>query len=101
MYKFRPGAPAALQVDGVFGIRKVRTASLSPAATQIPAGLIDLTKYEGLKPPSFYVADLQIDNSEGTLRPGMVGTARIYGPRRSLGGMALESVVDFFGRRVW
>jgi multidrug efflux pump subunit AcrA (membrane-fusion protein) len=101
MYKLRAGLNASLQVDGVFGIRKAQTLTVAPMATQIESGLIDLTKYEGLRPPNFYVADLEVDNLNGFLRPGMVGTARVYGPRRSLGGLLVENAVNFVGRRVW
>jgi hypothetical protein len=101
MYKFRSGLRADLQVDGTFGILKADTVGVAPLATQIEPGLIDLTKYEGLKPPKFYVANLEVDNASGELRPGMVGTARVYGKRRSLGGLAMENLINFVGRRIW
>jgi hypothetical protein len=101
MYKIRPGLSGGLQIEGILGIRKAQTSAISPASTEIPAGLIDLTKYQGLKPPNFYVVDLQLDNSKGALRPGMVGNGRVFGRRRSLAGLAFESVVNFWGRRFW
>jgi putative peptide zinc metalloprotease protein len=101
MYKFRSGLRADLQVDGTFRILKADTVGVAPLATQIEPGLIDLTKYEGLKPPKFYVANLEVDNASGELRPGMVGTARVYGKRRSLGGLAMENLINFVGRRIW
>jgi hypothetical protein len=47
------------------------------------------------------VADLLVNNPDGSLRPGMTGTARIYGKRRSLAGMAWQEVKNFVDRKVW
>jgi putative peptide zinc metalloprotease protein len=101
MYKIQAGLAGKLQINGIWGIRNAHTTAIAPASTQIEAGLIDLTKFEGLRPPNFYAADLEVDNSEGELRPGMVGTARVYGPRRSLGRLMTTSIVNFVGRRLW
>ena len=40
---------------------------MAPESAQIPPGLIDLTKYKGLRPPNFYVADLLFENHGGYL----------------------------------
>jgi hypothetical protein len=70
-------------------------------SSEIAAGLMDLTKYKGLRPPNFYVLALTIDNTDHMLRPGMTGMARIYGRRMSLAGFGREALSDFFGRKVW
>ncbi|MGC2489330.1 MAG: hypothetical protein WA412_11680, partial [Candidatus Sulfotelmatobacter sp.] len=67
----------------------------------IPAGLIDLTKYKGLRPPNFYAAELLLPNPHRDLRPGMIGTARFYARRTSLARLAWKSVTDFLGRKMW
>jgi len=90
-----------LQVEGTFGIRKARRISISPASTEIEAGLIDMTKYEGLRAPKFYVLDLLVENGDGAWKPGQVGTARIYGQRKTLAGLAWGGVASFVGRKVW
>jgi hypothetical protein len=74
---------------------------VSPASTEIAPGLIDLSKFKGMRPPTFYEMDLWVTNSDGKLKPGMVGTARMYGQRRSLAGLAYREIADFVGRRVW
>lgn len=101
MYKFQVGSPAQLQVDGVFRKRTAQTVDIAPLSSDIPAGLIDLSKYKGQSPPKFYAFDLLVDNSNGVMRPGMVGTARVYGARRTLAGLAVRTVWEFFGRKVW
>jgi putative peptide zinc metalloprotease protein len=101
MYKLRPDSYARLQIDGTFGLREARVMSVAPESAPIPPGLIDLTKYKGLRPPNFYVADLLLANPRGDLRSGMIGTARLYGKRSSLARLAWKSVTDFLGRKVW
>jgi hypothetical protein len=49
----------------------------------------------------FYVVDLSISNSQNLLRPGMVGTARIYGKPKSLAGLLWEGLQEFMGRKLW
>ena len=56
MYKLRADSYARLQIDGTFGLQEVRRFTVAPESAQIPPGLIDLTKYKGLRPPNFYVA---------------------------------------------
>jgi len=53
MYKLRPNSYARLQIDGMFGLREARVMAVAPESAQIPPGLIDLTKYKGLRPPNF------------------------------------------------
>ncbi|MFZ0299755.1 MAG: efflux RND transporter periplasmic adaptor subunit [Candidatus Sulfotelmatobacter sp.] len=101
MYKLLPDSYARLQIDGVFGLREARLLSVAPGSAQIPPGLIDLTKYKGLRPPNFYAADLLLSNPDGRLRSGMIGTARVYGKRTSLALLAWRSVADFMGRKFW
>lgn len=101
MYKVVPNSYARFQIDGMFGLREATGLTLAPQSAQIPVGLIDLTKYKGLRPPNFYVADLLLDNTGGHLKPGMVGTARFYGKRASLALLAWRSAADFMGRKLW
>jgi len=101
MYKIRPESYVRLQLAGMFGIRTVNSPAVAPLPTEVPSGLIDLTKYKGLRPPHFYLVDLLVSNPDNTLRPGMKGTARLYGARKSLGGLIYRDVADFVGRKVW
>lgn len=99
--RLRADASAKLHVDGMFGTWKARSVTISPASSEVPPNLIDLSKFAGMRPPNFYVADLIVANPEGELSPGMIGTARIYGPRKSLAGFALRAVVEAVSRKLW
>jgi len=101
MYKLRPDSYARFQIDGTFGLHEARVLTVTPVSAQIPPGLIDLTNYKGLRPPNFYVADFLLANPRGELRPGMIGTARLYGKRSSLARLAWKNVTDFVGRKIW
>jgi putative peptide zinc metalloprotease protein len=101
MYKLKQDSPARLQVDGTIGLREASTVAVAPISSEIAPGLIDLSKYKGQKPPRFYVFDLLVENTGGSLKPGMAGTARVYGRRRSLAGLMLRQVGDFVGRKMW
>ncbi|MGO8984452.1 MAG: HlyD family efflux transporter periplasmic adaptor subunit [Terriglobales bacterium] len=101
MYKLKEDSPARLQIDGMVGRHDARTVAVTPTSTEISPGLTDLSKYQGQRAPRFYVFDLLVDNAGGSLRPGMAGTARVYGQRRSLAGLALQQVEDFIGRKMW
>lgn len=101
MYKLRPVSFVRFQIDGKFGLREARVLAMAPVSAQILPGLIDLNKYQGLRPPNFYVADLLVVNQGGGLKPGMIGTARFYGKRTSLARLAWRSAADFVGRKIW
>jgi len=99
--KFHIGSEVRLLANGFFKISDASVTAIEPAASEIPPGLIDLSRYKGLRPPNFYVVDVSLSNPSGALKPGMVGTAKVYGQRRSLGGFAWRETRDFFDRRAW
>ena len=101
MYKFGPDSAARLQVDGTWGKRDARTVAIEPMSSDIAPALIDLSKFKGQRPPRFYVFELLVENLTASMRPGMTGTARLYGRRRSLAGLGTQWVRDFFGRKFW
>ena len=101
MYKYRPNSPARLYVDGNFRKWDTQSLTVSPMSSEIEAGLVNLSKFKGMRAPTFYAINLVVENEAGTLKPGMVGTARVYGPRRSLAGFAYQEVADFAGRKFW
>jgi len=101
IYKFRLGSEARLQVDGISSKRDTRVVAIAPLNSQLAPGLEDVGQYQGTRPPNFYVVDLLVPNQDGTLRPGMAGTARLYGRRRSLAGLIAQDAANFFGRKVW
>ena len=101
MYKFNADSPARLQLDGRWGTLYARTSGIAPLSSDVEPGLIDLSKYKGQRAPRFYVFDLSVENPTGSMRPGMAGTARLYGVRRSLASLAAHTVWDFLGRKIW
>jgi multidrug resistance efflux pump len=99
--KFRVGSKARLFVDGVFRKWDGQVSSIEPLSSDIPSGLVEASLYKGLHPPKFYAVDLTLLSPEGKLKPGMVGTARVYDKRRSLAGFGWQEVGNFLGRRMW
>lgn len=101
MYKIREGAPARLYVDGTLRKRESSAASVKPVALSGDPTLMDQTKFKGLRPPQFYAVEIPVSDAGGALRPGMTGTARVYGERRSLAGFAIEALRVLLGRKIW
>jgi hypothetical protein len=49
----------------------------------------------------FYAVTALVPNTDGELRPGMSGTAKILTARRSLAALAAKTIGDFVARKVW
>ena len=101
MNKYRSDSVARLQVDGAFRKWDAGSLTVSPTTSEMAPGLLNLSKFKGMRPPIFYAIDLLVKNEKGTLKPGMVGTARVYGRRRSIAGFCYQAVADFAGRKLW
>ena len=101
LYKVAVGAKARLGVDGLWGKVDARVTSLAPKSSEIDPGLAQAGQFKGLGAPNSYVAQIIVPNSDGRLKPGMVGTARIYGARRSLAGLAWRETWRFCVRKLW
>jgi putative peptide zinc metalloprotease protein len=92
---------ARLQVQGLFRRRTAEVAAISTEPTEKINGAASDAQQKEVNPVEYYVVDLNVPNADGTLRPGMIGVARIYGARRSLAGMTWEGVRDFWYRKLW
>jgi putative peptide zinc metalloprotease protein len=101
MYKLRVGSPATLEVEGIFRNWNARALTISPVSAEPAPGLAGRPQYQGMRPPNFYSADLLVPNPDGKLKPGMSGTARIYGQRQSLAALICQETMNFVGRKVW
>jgi putative peptide zinc metalloprotease protein len=101
LYKIGVGAPTSLLIEGIATTWSAQALAITPASSELESVLAGSNKYRGLNPPRFYLVDVLIPNSDGILKPGMVGTARIYGERRSLAGLAGRAVGRFFARKAW
>ena len=75
--------------------------SIAQRSSEIDPSLEQPEKLKGLSAPNFYVVDIPIANPGGALKPGMVGIARIYGPRRSLVGLMWASIRRGVVRKFW
>ena len=101
MYKYNHNAVARLQVDGTFRKWDAGSLTVSPTSSEIAPGLLDLGKFKGMLAPTFYTIDLLVNNGDGALKEGMVGTARVYGRRLSIAGFCYRAIADFAGRKLW
>jgi putative peptide zinc metalloprotease protein len=91
----------SLRLDGGWMPLHGRIISISPDSQNLANGLEAPPKYRGVILPAFYCVYIELDNSQGKLRDGMTGTAKIFGARRSMAGSLLEPVVDGVARRLW
>ncbi|MFZ0953125.1 MAG: HlyD family efflux transporter periplasmic adaptor subunit, partial [Candidatus Sulfotelmatobacter sp.] len=101
MHKYRPNSVARLQVDGTFRKWDAGSLAVSPTSSEIAPGLLDLERFKGMRSPTFYAIDLLVNNGDGALKQGMVGTARVYGRRLGIAGFCYRAVADFAGRKLW
>jgi putative peptide zinc metalloprotease protein len=101
MYKLWVGARASLQIEGIPRKWDAHALAISALSAEIDQGLAESTKYKGLLPPRFYLVDLFVPNPDDRLKPGMTGTGRIYGQRRSLAGLAWQQIARFFAGKLW
>jgi putative peptide zinc metalloprotease protein len=97
----KPGDRVSLKLDSGFLPLHSRVAELSPAATRIEPGLVPLEGYKGLTGVDFYGVTALLRNSDGRLRVGMTGTAKIVIAHRSLAALAGKQVRDFVDRKIW
>jgi multidrug efflux pump subunit AcrA (membrane-fusion protein) len=101
LYKYRQNSSGRLQVDGMMGRWEAQRVLVSPTSTEILPGLIDLSKFKGMRSPTFYEMDIWVNNPDGRLKPGMVGTGRVYGRRQSVATFCFHGIAEFFSRKVW
>ncbi|HET6932333.1 MAG TPA: efflux RND transporter periplasmic adaptor subunit [Candidatus Acidoferrum sp.] len=101
--KIRGSQTAKLQLDGMLRRRDGQVALISARPVEPPPWAAEEAGKEaksvGLQ--NYYFVDIVVKNPSGELKPGMTGIARVYGKRRSIGGMALEVIKNFWGRKLW
>ena len=95
------GNPASLKLEARFQSILGRVASISPAPQDVAAGLMNVQMYKGTAPPPFYVATVSVQNTEGTIRPGMSGDAKIKVAHRSAAWLVWENLREFAQRKAW
>jgi putative peptide zinc metalloprotease protein len=101
LYKIRAGERARLQFDGLMERREGQVSLLSARPTETPQAELEEAEANERRPQQYYFAEIVVENPGHVLKPGMRGVARVYGSRRSIGGMALEEIKNFWGRKLW
>ena len=99
--RVRVGSLATAHIDGVLPSFTGTVTAIAPAVSLPEEGVMDKQQYVGLHSPHYYFADIAIANPAEALRIGMTGEAKILVRRRSLAGMAAETVRDFGSRKLW
>ncbi len=84
------------QVTPVSGV----LSQISPAAAPIADGLIQKNQLQGINAPRFYLGTVLLANN-GSLMPGMTGSAKILAGKRSLAGLAFRFGGEFIQRKIW
>jgi putative peptide zinc metalloprotease protein len=100
MSKIQQVHQAVLLLGGLWRPRAATSVKVSPVASEVAPGLMSPPEYRGMRPPAFFAVEVTVPN-DGTLRSGMTGVAKIYGPRRSIATLVLEPVWDAVARRLW
>jgi putative peptide zinc metalloprotease protein len=101
LHRLKLGAPARVMVEGSLHKWDTSVGAIAQRSSATDPELTKVEKLKGLGAPNFYVVDMPVPNPEGTLRTGMVGTARIYGSRRSLLGFLWISIRRGVARKLW
>lgn len=96
-----PGEPASLKLESSFQPVRGIVSSVAPASSELAPGLVQVEKYKGIAPPTYYVATVVLGNNDGRMWPGMSGDAKIQIRRRSVVGFVGEALREFLQRKVW
>jgi len=99
--RIEPGAEVALAPPGRFSILRMRLPRLDGAAVSLPAGLVVRSEYKGITLPTFYTGRLPLAAETPPLPLGSGGSAKIFGPRRSLFQRAIDMVMGTVRAHVW
>jgi putative peptide zinc metalloprotease protein len=97
----RIGSPARLAIDGFAERFDARVADTGVTSSDFDSFSGNPDQFKGLSLHNFYTVELNIQNPDGRLQPGMIGYARIYGARRCAACLLWENVSRFFARKVW
>ncbi len=101
LHMIQNSAQAKLEVQGLLKKWQARIISVAPGPTEMDPKLMGNVELKGMNPPHFYFVDLFVQDPGFTLKPGMIGLARVYGGRRSLLGLGWNMVSEFWGRKLW
>jgi putative peptide zinc metalloprotease protein len=101
MREVQLNSAVTLHGNGLFGTRRAALSYIAPVSSDLPAGLTRPQAYKGIAAPPLYVAVAILSNSEGQLKDGMTGIARIRTGTHSILFFAARTARDLFARRLW
>jgi hypothetical protein len=94
------GEQVRLLPQGRIGPASGVLSQISPVSAQVAEGLIQKDQLQGLNAPRFYLGTVLLTN-DGSLMPGMTGSAKILAGRRSLAGLVFRFGREFVQRKIW
>jgi putative peptide zinc metalloprotease protein len=98
--RVRPGARLHLMEEGRFLPITAWVEDVQPAPEPLDPALQGGEKIRGAGDVNYYVADSLIPN-DGSLREGMIGTAKIAVRNRSIAGLLAREIREFLDRKLW
>jgi putative peptide zinc metalloprotease protein len=101
MNRVQPGDEVSIALPGVFSVMRLRLTSIEGEAATLPEGLVAHQDYKGIVLPTFYCARLELAPGSPRLPLGTVGSAKVFGARRSLAARAGQIVMDLARAHVW
>ena len=103
LYKFKIGATARLEVDGLWGKLHGRVTSLAPKSSEFDPALAQANRIQGARPSELLRRhQMEIEQfRRASSNREWLATARIYGERRSLAGLVWQESWRFFARKLW
>ena len=101
MNRIRPGDEVSIALPGVFSVMRLRLTAIEGEASTLPEGLVAHQDYKGIVLPTFYCARLELAQGGPRLALGTVGSAKVFGARRSLAARAGQIVMDVVRAHVW
>jgi hypothetical protein len=99
--RIEPGSEVALAPPGQFSILRMKLPLVGGEPVTLPVGLVNRSEYKGIALPTFYSARVPLPPQVRSLPLGLGGSAKVFGPRRSLFLRGLDVVVSTVRAHVW
>jgi putative peptide zinc metalloprotease protein len=101
MDRVRVGDPVSLQLPSQFSEVHISLGAIEGSALPLPPGLLGDQEYKGSAVPIFYTTRTALGEAGGSMRPGMSGQAKIFGPRRSFAQRLATSIGNLLHTHFW
>jgi putative peptide zinc metalloprotease protein len=94
------GQRVRMLIDGRVRPLSGTLSRISPVSTLMFEGLAAKDQLQGINPPRYYLGTIMLAN-DGSLMPGMTGSAKVLVGRRSLAGFSYRFSRDLVSRKIW